>query len=556
MMEKLRNWTIVIAAAAALSAAGRDAGAFTWQPRADVIGEIFGRGLHGGGTINNKIYLAGGGFIGTSLWMSYKSMVIYDPVADSWVSGPDMTSLRTAPAAAVADFAGEPRLYVIGGMDLTDFPFDQFNNTTIEEYDPILNQWRTPAATLPDIMTWGSCAVTVDNRIYIMGGADDTFGTLATRVVSYDPDTDSLSVHASMPAAVSDGACAAVGRKIYWFSGYQGQGAWGLPPGRITYMYDVDQNQWSESASLIPTPRVNPGAIAVGTIVYVIGGYDGSGEYSGLYNSIDAYDTVSDSWTANVPDPLGCLEDDGQSARGRAGLTLHIANDGTQDLLFAVGGNLGMSLPTRCNEAAPLVEASDTTPPSFGGLETADEVFCTVPEVVLGWSAGTDSETPPVTYNIYRGDNPTFVPDAASLIAGGVTALTYTDTLTLGDCSKTYWYVVRAQDSALPPNEDPNTLRVQVDLQCQPPSPPAGIGNRLFAVKDPSGDPSLDWHGYTPPPEVTHYHVRRTDTAPAIPGGIVAEPTLEAWIDTAAGGSLLFYDVRSAIDCNDIESGD
>jgi hypothetical protein len=273
-----------------------------------------------------------------------------------------------------------------------------------------------------------------------------------------------------------------------------------------------------------------------------------------LYNSVDAYDTAADTWTAKVPDPIGCVEDDGASARGRAGLTLHLANDGTGDQLYAVGGSIGISLPTRCNESTSLTPSTDTVPPVFSGLATATEVFCTVPEVVLAWPQGTDSQTPPVAYNVYRGISPTFTPDATSRIASRVTGLTYKDTLTANDCFQSFWYVVRAEDSAAPPNEETNTARVPVDLQCQTPSPPADIGNRLFIVKDPSRAPSLDWSRYTPAAAVTHYHVHRTVSTSGFPGNTVAEPAVRTWTDTSATGTTYFYDVRSVIDCMGLES--
>ena len=39
-------------------------------------------GYHGGGTIDNKIYIAGGGFIGAMAWDSYEYCFVYDPSRD------------------------------------------------------------------------------------------------------------------------------------------------------------------------------------------------------------------------------------------------------------------------------------------------------------------------------------------------------------------------------------------------------------------------------------------------------------------------------------------
>jgi hypothetical protein len=141
---------------------------------------------------------------------------------------------------------------------------------------------------------------------------------------------------------------------IYYFGGYQSS-AWGAAPGSLVFVYDVDGDSWQTQPTSIPVPRANAAAIAIGDSVYIAGGWDGSGTYGGLYNTIDAYDPALDQWTPDVPDPLGCIEDDGSSARGRAGLTLHSASDGVSDQVYAVGGNIGISSPTRCNESAPIV---------------------------------------------------------------------------------------------------------------------------------------------------------------------------------------------------------
>ncbi len=88
-----------------------------------------------------------------------------------------------------------------------------------------------------------------------------------------------------------------------------------------------------------------------------------SNERNFLSLTVDAYDTTLDQWTVGVPDPLGCVADDGFSVKGRSGLTLHKANDAVSDHVYAVGGTVGISVPTRCNESAPL---------SFVGMIFAD----------------------------------------------------------------------------------------------------------------------------------------------------------------------------------------
>jgi N-acetylneuraminic acid mutarotase len=325
----------------------------TWAPRADVIGEAYGRGLHAAGVIGDRVYVAGGGFIGSSLWASYSSALVYDPAADAWSTLAAMPTLRTAPGAAVAPYQGQDRLYVIGGVDLTGFPIDHVGHPSIEEYDPVTDSWRTVGANLPDIpFVWGICAVEAGGLVYLMGGARTSFGGATARLASYDPDSDAYTVLAPMPGARSDGACAVVGGEIYYIGGYAG-GSWGGLPSSQVFVYDIAGDTWQTSPTPAPTPRANAAALAIETDIVVTGGWDGSGTYSGMYNTVDAYDTVLDSWAVDLPDRLGCVEDDGATVRGRAGLSLHTAHDGAAYRVYAVGGNIGISVPTRCNESAP-----------------------------------------------------------------------------------------------------------------------------------------------------------------------------------------------------------
>jgi N-acetylneuraminic acid mutarotase len=224
---------------------------------------------------------------------------------------------------------------------------------------------------MPDsAYTWGTCAVVYDNLIYIMGGRRDSFESASTRIAAYDPDTDSYTGLTAMPSGVSDGACAVVDNSIYYFGGYL-SGGWGLPPNSLVFIYDINDDSWQTAMTAMPVPRANSAAIAVGASVFIVGGWDGTGTYGGFYNTVDAYDTTLDQWTVGIPDPLGCVADDGSTVKGRSGLTLHKANDGVSDHIYAVGGTVGISLPTRCNESAPIVvvdlifedgfESGDTT---------------------------------------------------------------------------------------------------------------------------------------------------------------------------------------------------
>jgi hypothetical protein len=105
----------------------------------------------------------------------------------------------------------------------------------------------------------------------------------------------------------------------------------------------------------------------------------------------------------------------------------------------------------------------------------------------------------------------------------------------------------------VPPNEDPNLERLAVTLACAAPAPPPAVGNRLFLPGPSASAPRLDWSGN--PAAASHYHVYRATAKVDLPGTRVAEPTALAWSDGAASEPLVLYQVRAAVDCGDLESG-
>ena len=374
---------------------------FAWTERADLLGHRVGRGHHGGGVIANRVYLAGGGFQGQSDWDSYTSAEVYDPMTDTWQALPSMSLKRTAPAYAVADFMGSPRLYIIGGMDTSAWPFFVLHENT-EEFDPLGNSWRIVGTPMPSGYWSGNmCAVTVDNLIYIMGGHDDIFSTFTDRLAAYDPDTDSYTVLASMPVKVSSGACAAVDRRIYWFGGYDQNAGYGGTPILSTFIYDIDADSWSTASSTAPRRRVDAAAISDSTNIHVIGGWTGTPGYTNYYDHIDTYDTLADSWTPDQLESIQCPGDDGANVRGRTGLTLHWANDGSSIKLFAMGGSVGFSVPTTCNESSPPPGAACSPSPydlSINSLRMVKGGACPPGDVQVEWS----TVDPSVTTDVYN----------------------------------------------------------------------------------------------------------------------------------------------------------
>ena len=108
--------------------------------------------------------------------------------------------------------------------------------------------------------------------------------------------------------------------------------------------------------------------------------------------------------------------------------------------------------PSGCVEA--VATGACTLAPAFAGLTSVANARDTGCKLDLGWTAASSQCSGGVTYNVYRGTTPGFVPSLGNRVAIGVTGTSYQDNLALNG-GQTYYYVVRAVDT-LNGNEESN----------------------------------------------------------------------------------------------------
>ena len=160
------------------------------------------------------------------------------------------------------------------------------------------------------------------------------------------------------------------------------------------------------------------------------------------------------------------------------------------------------------NEESNLIEMSaipttpiDVTPPSFGGLATANDLG-TGGKVRLTWTAAVDPDTPecnsdpslPITYNIYYSK----IPGGQDFLSPNATTTNTQFNVSFLDNGAFYYFVVRAEDSA--GNEENNL----VELSAIPTTPvdttPPTFAGLQFAVDAGTGGVvTLDWTTATDP---------------------------------------------------------
>ncbi|KAH7408761.1 hypothetical protein DE146DRAFT_388191 [Phaeosphaeria sp. MPI-PUGE-AT-0046c] len=240
-------------------------------------------------------------------------MQFYSMSTNTWTSRAPLPVPMNHINAATAN----GKIYLLGGLI-------EYNNDLGRSWRAIPDCWVYDADTdcwtalpqpLPASEARGSAAVGVyDDKIYLAGGVLDLqfYGNATQNSVSvvsvFDIKTETwLDVPEkakSIPAPRDHAGAAVVGDKMYVLGGRDhGQGNV-RDTVFVLDLCDLDKG-WEVSEARMPTPRGGVAAGVVGTKVYTFGGEGDTSVESGVFDEIEAYDTVNDSWesvgTMNIP---------------------------------------------------------------------------------------------------------------------------------------------------------------------------------------------------------------------------------------------------------------
>jgi DNA-binding CsgD family transcriptional regulator/N-acetylneuraminic acid mutarotase len=230
------------------------------------------------------------------------------------------------------------RLYAIGGESADGI------TGQVTVYDAASNGWL-PAADKPTPVS-NVAGGLINGRIYVPGGlvgaasgtAANTAGPgpspvprpsidqtqVTAQVEVYDPQSDSWSTVAPLPAPRTAYGLAVAGNKLYLFGGWDGSHY-----RAETFIYDAATDAWSIGTPMA-APRVFLGAATLPDGIYVAGGYDGQHELNtvAVYHPNDEGSNVG-PWASGPP-----------LNRPRAGLgLLSLSNR-----LYAIGGGMTTAL--------------------------------------------------------------------------------------------------------------------------------------------------------------------------------------------------------------------
>ncbi|MDM9632121.1 ThuA domain-containing protein, partial [Robiginitalea aurantiaca] len=169
-----------------------------------------------------------------------------------------------------------------------------------EIYDPITNSWSV-GAPMPTAVTHMG-AVGVGDEIWILAGfAGNHPGVATNKVQVYNTITDSWSEGPPLPNPRGSGTAAYSNGKIHFFGG--------LLPDRVTdvgehYILDVNnQGAGWVAAAPMPNPRNHLSAAAVNGMIYAIGGQYGHDNGVQDQAFMDQYNPITDTWTRKASLP-------------------------------------------------------------------------------------------------------------------------------------------------------------------------------------------------------------------------------------------------------------
>ena len=156
-----------------------------------------------------------------------------------------------------------------------------------------------PKESIPAVL-WGAGSAVHDDLVYSFGGLSSATdeATATNAAYSYDPGADSWTTLASMPdAANALVSAAALGDLLYVFGGHDG-----TTTATTARTYDPDADSWS-TVTAMPAARHAGALVAMDSALYYIGGQSAKG-LSGSA-SCYKYDPDADSWSGIADMPSG-----------------------------------------------------------------------------------------------------------------------------------------------------------------------------------------------------------------------------------------------------------
>jgi hypothetical protein len=209
---------------------------------------------------------------------NFNRAFVFDPVADTWTSLPNMPVGRAKSQAVSLN----GKLYLFGGWAASGAPV-----ASVDVFDPATNGWTTlSGVTNPKPTSTGGSAV-IGDKVYIVGGCLDGNCADSDETVIFDSATNSFSFGAKYPVASSWMACGPISGRVYCAGG----------AGAVTFkqanVYDPATNTWSPLPDM-PIDLWGGAYAAAGGMLVLMGGATANGAV--ITNRTLGFDPATNTW--------------------------------------------------------------------------------------------------------------------------------------------------------------------------------------------------------------------------------------------------------------------
>lgn len=203
----------------------------TWETG---ISEIpFPRGCPNACLIGHKIYVFGGVHIIDGNPVMFDSLHIYDISTNSWERGQCLPVEMSYFAADTIN----GKIYVAGGGGSG---YSIFN--TLYEYYPELDEWTQKASM--NTSRWGTFARSWNGRLYVFGGYSGSNWTISKTIEVYDPETDEWTNLTSAITPRTSGSMFLLDGQLYVIGGYYNPSSTSYNHTKIISRYDIATDTW------------------------------------------------------------------------------------------------------------------------------------------------------------------------------------------------------------------------------------------------------------------------------------------------------------------------
>jgi N-acetylneuraminic acid mutarotase len=190
----------------------------------------------------------------------------YEPSTDTWYSKAIYSRTDGRYNMGSAVYNGE--IFIFGGTNI----WGNYNTNTVDKYTIANNTWTSGVSTYPLAETSGPMCATVNSLIYCFGGT--TYAGITNKLTNiFNPSTGVFTTGTPMATERFQGSAVAIGELIYVIGGYDYNT--GTARNEVE-VYNVSTNSWN-IAQPLPSPLYGFSVGVIDGKIHIAGGSTGTG---------------------------------------------------------------------------------------------------------------------------------------------------------------------------------------------------------------------------------------------------------------------------------------